>query len=130
MAKRFHELKIAGCTRQLPIMNISDTKAIAAFVVLGDVELAEKCAEALLERSVPLVEIYTEERQEALRRFLDDEAENGCLPVPIRIAAFRNITVQVCHDRWAIITKENAPCVSFLSRIPQMIDALERFNMR
>ena len=87
-------------------------------------------AEALLERSVPLVEIYAEERQEALRRFLDDEAENGFLPVQIRIAAFRNITVQVCHDRWAIITKENAPRVSFLSRIPQMIDALERFNMR
>ena len=50
MAKRFHELKIAGCTRQLPVMNISDTQAIAAFVVLGDVELAEKCAEALLEK--------------------------------------------------------------------------------
>ena len=50
MAKRFHELHIAGCTRQLPILNLSDTKAIAAFVVLGDVELAEKCAEALLEK--------------------------------------------------------------------------------
>ena len=50
MAKRFHELHIAGCTRQLPILNLSDTKAIADFVVLGDVELAEKCAEALLEK--------------------------------------------------------------------------------
>ena len=37
MADRFHELKIAGCTRQLPSMKISDTEAIAAFLILGDV---------------------------------------------------------------------------------------------
>ena len=49
MATRFHELHIAGCTRQLPILNLSDTgKAIAAFVMLGDVELTEACAKALL----------------------------------------------------------------------------------
>ncbi|MBO4852213.1 MAG: adenine phosphoribosyltransferase [Schwartzia sp.] len=48
MATRFHELKIAGCTRQLPILNLSDTQAIAAFVMLGDVELVENCAKALL----------------------------------------------------------------------------------
>ena len=48
MANRFHELKIAGCTRQLPILNLSDTQAIAAFVVLGDVELVESCAKALV----------------------------------------------------------------------------------
>ncbi len=48
MASRFHELKIAGCTRQLPIMNLSETEAIAAFVMLGDVELTESCAKALL----------------------------------------------------------------------------------
>lgn len=48
MATRFHELEIAGCTRQLPILNLSDTEAIAAFVMLGDVELTENCAKALL----------------------------------------------------------------------------------
>ncbi|MBR1759994.1 MAG: adenine phosphoribosyltransferase [Schwartzia sp.] len=48
MGKRFHELEIAGCTRQLPILNLTDTEAIAAFVMLGDVELVENCAEALL----------------------------------------------------------------------------------
>lgn len=48
MATRFHELKIAGCTRQLPILNLTDTEAIAAFVMLGDVELTESCAKALL----------------------------------------------------------------------------------
>ncbi len=50
MAERFHELNIAGCTRQLPILNISDTEAIAAFVLLGDVELTENCAKALMEK--------------------------------------------------------------------------------
>ena len=48
MANRFHELHIAGCTRQLPILNLSETEAIAAFVMLGDVELTEACAKALL----------------------------------------------------------------------------------
>ena len=53
MAERFHELKIAGCTRQLPILNLSDTEAIAAFIMLGDVELAENCAKELAAK-VPL----------------------------------------------------------------------------
>ena len=57
MAERFHELKIAGCTRQLPIMNLSDTEAIAAFVILGDVELAESCAKALAAKVPPETEI-------------------------------------------------------------------------
>ena len=49
MGARFHEMHIAGCTRQLPILNFPDGKgAIAAFVMLGDVELTENCAKALL----------------------------------------------------------------------------------
>ncbi len=48
MADRFHELVIAGCTRQLPVLNITETQAIAAFVMLGDVELTVNCAKALL----------------------------------------------------------------------------------
>jgi len=48
MAKRFHELKIAGVTRQLPILNLTETDAIAAFVMLGDVELTESCAKAMM----------------------------------------------------------------------------------
>ena len=57
MATRFHELKIAGCTRQLPILNLSETEAIAAFVMLGDVELTESCAKALAEKAPKETEI-------------------------------------------------------------------------
>lgn len=56
MPNRFHELHIAGCIRQLPILNLSETEAIAAFVMLGDVELTEACAKALL----PMVPKETE----------------------------------------------------------------------
>lgn len=47
MAKRHYELHVAGCTRQLPILNISDKLAIAGFVILGDTEIVENCAKEL-----------------------------------------------------------------------------------
>ncbi|EKU71933.1 phosphoribosyltransferase family protein [Selenomonas sp. F0473] len=50
MAKRFYELTVAGCARTLPIINLNDTLAIAGFVMLGDVELCEKCAHELAKK--------------------------------------------------------------------------------
>lgn len=50
MAERTYTLHVAGCTRTLPVMNISDTLAIASFVILGDVELVEAAAAALAEK--------------------------------------------------------------------------------
>jgi hypothetical protein len=41
--------------------------------------------------------------------------------------AFRNVTVQVCHDRWAIVSKDRAPRVDFVIRHPKLVDAIERF---
>ena len=43
----FYELKIAGLTRKLPKVKINDKLAIASFVMLGDTDLIEKCADAL-----------------------------------------------------------------------------------
>ena len=47
MAKRFYELEVAGLKRSLPVLNISDTLAIAGFVILGDTEMVEKAAAEL-----------------------------------------------------------------------------------
>ena len=44
----FYELKVAGLTRKLPKVKINDGLAIASFVILGDTELIEKCAEAII----------------------------------------------------------------------------------
>lgn len=44
MAKRYYELHVSGCTRHLPVLNISDKVAIAGFVILGDVEIVENTA--------------------------------------------------------------------------------------
>lgn len=44
MREKFYTLHVAGLTRQLPIMNINDKLAIAAFIILGDTELTERCA--------------------------------------------------------------------------------------
>lgn len=44
----YYTLNVAGLTRELPLCPISDTLNIAAFILFGDVELTEKCAEALV----------------------------------------------------------------------------------
>ena len=50
MAKRFYELHVAVCTRQLPVLNISDTLAIAGFVILGDTDIVVRCSKELAEK--------------------------------------------------------------------------------
>lgn len=46
----FYELHIAGLTRYLQKFSVSDNLDIAAFILFGDVELAERCAEELLKK--------------------------------------------------------------------------------
>jgi adenine phosphoribosyltransferase len=50
MSEDYYKMTIAGCERRLPICSISDTLDIAGFVMLGDVEITEKAAAALLEK--------------------------------------------------------------------------------
>jgi len=50
MANRFYDLTVAGVKRRLPILNVTDTLAIAGFVMLGDVELTDACARELAEK--------------------------------------------------------------------------------
>ena len=47
----FYKLKVAGIERNLPLCPISDKLYIGAFVLFGDVELTEKCAEALYKKA-------------------------------------------------------------------------------
>ena len=54
MAKRFYELEVAGVKRSLPVINISDTLAIAGFVILGDTEIVEMMAAET--KGIPLVQ--------------------------------------------------------------------------
>ena len=43
----FYRMKVAGLERDLPLCPISDELYIGAFILFGDVELTEKCAEEL-----------------------------------------------------------------------------------
>ena len=45
-----YELKVAGVTRQLPIVEVSEDLAIASFVLLGDCEMVTATAPLLVER--------------------------------------------------------------------------------
>ena len=50
MSNGFYELKVAGLTRELPKVKVSENLVIASFVMLGDTELVEKTAEELASR--------------------------------------------------------------------------------
>lgn len=77
----YHEMKIAGLTRRLPLCSVSDTLYIGAFVIFGDVELTVKCAHELLKlapehdviiaaesKGIPLA--YEMARQEGVNRYI------------------------------------------------------------
>ena len=46
----FYELKVVGLSRKLPKVKIHDELTIASFVMFGDTELVEKCADHLCEK--------------------------------------------------------------------------------
>lgn len=48
---KYHNMKIAGLDRALPICKVTDTLYIGAFVIFGDPELTTACAKELLERA-------------------------------------------------------------------------------
>ena len=48
--KKTYELKVAGLSRQLPIIEVSDDLAIASFVLLGDAEMTVRASEELAEK--------------------------------------------------------------------------------
>ena len=47
----FYRMNVAGVQRDLPLCPISDKLYIGAFVLFGDVELTERCAEELCRRA-------------------------------------------------------------------------------
>jgi len=48
--QKTYELKVAGFTRQLPILPVTDGLWIAAFISYTDIELLNACAQELVER--------------------------------------------------------------------------------
>ena len=91
------------------------------------VQYYRRRAAALMEKAAPLMDIYTEEQAPDFERFLEEEAERGYAPVTVDMPAFQNVTVRVCHDRWAIVSKDHAPRIDFVIRHPRLVDAIERF---
>lgn len=53
----YYTLEVAGLTRQLPIMKISESLAIASFVILGDCEIVTESAKLLSEK-LPEVDYF------------------------------------------------------------------------
>ncbi len=47
----YYTIKVAGLERDLPLCPIAENLYIGAFIMFGDVELTEKCAEALIKKA-------------------------------------------------------------------------------
>jgi adenine phosphoribosyltransferase len=52
--QEYFEIEVAGLRRRLPVVPISDSLWIAAFVLWGDVELTNACARAISARLQPM----------------------------------------------------------------------------
>lgn len=50
MSEKTYELHLAGVTRQLPLRRVAEHITVPSFVMLGDTELIEACADALFEK--------------------------------------------------------------------------------
>lgn len=61
MAQKTYTLQVAGITRELPIVKISDDLAIASFVILGDTELVCVAAAQLVKKLPPVDILVTAE---------------------------------------------------------------------
>ncbi|NLJ31430.1 MAG: adenine phosphoribosyltransferase [Clostridiales bacterium] len=59
--KKYYKMTIAGCERELPICEIDEHLDIAGFVMLGDVEITEKAAAALLAKCPEHDVVFTAE---------------------------------------------------------------------
>lgn len=61
MADEYYTLHVAGLERQLKLFPVNEHMSIAAFILFGDVELCEHCADALLEKCPAFDYIVTPE---------------------------------------------------------------------
>lgn len=61
MAQKTYTLHVAGVTRELPIVKVSDDIAIASFVILGDTELVCATAAQLVKKLPPVDILVTAE---------------------------------------------------------------------
>ena len=57
----FHEMKVAGLDRKLPILPLNENLSIAGFVMFGDVEITQVSASKLLEKAPEFDVIVTAE---------------------------------------------------------------------
>ena len=124
-----HQLEVSG-TAALSGEAITGHRAEGIYHLTYEPEelrYYQKRAKALLEKAESLIDIYTEEQQSEFHRFRDAELAQGFVDRIVELPAFRNITVHVCHDRWAVVVKECAPRVAFVIRHPKLVDAIERF---
>lgn len=57
----FYDITVAGVTRSLPLVSLSDKVSIASFVIFGDTEIVEPCARALAALLPPVDYLITAE---------------------------------------------------------------------
>lgn len=99
--------------------------------IKNEVSHYQKQADSILKKATPLMEIYTQERENEFYSFFDKEldgADKSDFLQGEAVNAFKNIQVFVKSGKWAIISKEKTPRIHFVIRHPKLVDAIESFK--
>ncbi len=91
--QEYYEIEVAGLRRRLPIVPISDSLWIAAFVLWGDVELTNACARAIAARIQPLEFDYVV------------SIEAKALPLAHMVATYLSDPVSGRYRRYVVLRK-------------------------
>lgn len=96
-----------------------------------EVSYYQKQAKNILKKATPLMEIYTQDREEEFYAFFEKELEGKQKSDFVQseaVNAFKNIKVFVKSGKWAIVSKEKTPIIHFVIRHPKLVSAIEDFE--
>ena len=115
--QEYYTLEVAGVTRQLPIMQISDHLAIASFVILGDCEIVTKSA-PLIEEKLPEVDFIVTAEAKGIPLVNELCRLRG---LPYYIVARKSVKPYMSHpitDEVVSITTQKTQTFAWTARTP------------
>lgn len=110
---QFYNITIAGCERRLPLCPISDRLDIAAFVMLGDVEITERSAAELLKRCPAHDVVVTAETKGIPLCY--EMARQGCRHYVVARKSVKTYMIDPIHVKVKSITTDHVQML-YLSR--------------
>ncbi len=87
-----------------------------------------KKADDLLKKASPLMEIFTDDRENEFAAFLENEKDGESYLLEEAQKVFKNIEIRISHGKWVLISKKSHPHIHFVIRHPRLMQAIENFS--